>query len=306
MESFKRYFAEFFGTLVLVLFACGTAVVLGCDKNQADGAYFLTALAFGLTLCALVYVIGPVSGCHVNPAVSLALWMERKLKFWDFLGYLVAQFAGAIAGSAILSVFVGTEHLGENGLYAPQLAPNAVLSVVIEAILTCLFVLTILCVTAKAENGAICGVVIGFALTLVHIFGIHFTGTSVNPARSFGPALLVGGEALDQVWVFILGPILGAILAVAIHTLLSYEKKARAAVLSPAPAGKKVPPVKKKEVPVKKEEPAGTDAEKPLSAPEKAPETEEERQPEPAPADEEKTPASAPKKRGGKKNGKNA
>lgn len=298
MESFKRYFAEFFGTLVLVLFACGTAVVLGCGKGQADAAYFLTALAFGLTLCALVYVIGPVSGCHVNPAVSLALWMEKKIKFWDFLAYVVAQFAGAIAGSAVLSYFVGTDHLGENSLYTPIHAPDAVKSVLIEMILTCLFVLTILCVTAKAENGAVSGIVIGLSLTLVHVFGIHFTGTSVNPARSFGPALILGGEALKDVWVFILGPVLGAILAVAIHTLLTMAKKKRA-----VPAdGEKPVPVKAPEKPEsKKSEPKKASSETP-SAPEKEAEKAPEKQTPPA----QKAQKSAPKKRSGAKTEKNA
>ncbi len=220
MASFRKYFAEFIGTFVLVFFACGTASVLGCDKNKVDPAYLLTALAFGLVIVAMAYSIGNVSGCHINPAVSIAMFATGKLSFIDLIGYVAAQFAGAIAGAAALIPFKGGS-FGENSLFKG----DAILSLVIEAILTCVFVLAILGVTSKIENGAVSGLVIGLTLTLVHIFGIHFTGTSVNPARSFGPALFAGGEALSNVWVFIVAPLFGGILAALIWKIIAPEKR---------------------------------------------------------------------------------
>lgn len=221
MNAIKKYIAEFIGTLVLVLFACGTAVVTGCSVDNLP-AYLLTALAFGLVIVAMAYSIGNVSGCHINPAVSIAMLVSGKLTVKDFIGYVVAQFAGATAGAALLMLFVGKENgLGQNGLYNNDI----VLSLLIEIILTFVFVLAILGVTSKVENGAVAGVVIGLTLTLVHILGIYFTGTSVNPARSFGPALFVGGEALANVWVFIVAPLIGGILAAVVYKFLASEKK---------------------------------------------------------------------------------
>ena len=217
----KKYLAEFIGTFVLVLFACGTAVVLGCSTVSADVAYFGTALAFGLVIVAMAYSIGNVSGCHINPAVSIAMLVSGKLSVKDFIGYVVAQFLGAIAGAAVLLALVGPgTSLGANGLYDG----NVWLSLLVEVILTCVFVLAILGVTSKTENGSVAGIVIGLTLVLVHIFGIHFTGTSVNPARSFGPALLVGGEALANVWVFIVAPLVGGVLAALIWKVLDGKK----------------------------------------------------------------------------------
>lgn len=217
----KKYLAEFIGTFVLVLFACGTAVVLGCSTVSADVAYLGTALAFGLVIVAMAYSIGNVSGCHINPAVSIAMLVSGKLSVKDFIGYVVAQFLGAIAGAAVLLALVGPgTSLGANGLYDG----NVWLSLLVEVILTCVFVLAILGVTSKTENGSVAGIVIGLTLVLVHIFGIHFTGTSVNPARSFGPALLVGGEALANVWVFIVAPLVGGVLAALIWKVLDGKK----------------------------------------------------------------------------------
>ena len=222
MSTFRKYFAEFIGTFVLVFFACGTATVLGCDKGKFDVAYFLTALAFGLVIVAMAYSIGNVSGCHINPAVSIAMFVTGKLSAVDFIGYVAAQFAGAIAGAAALIPFVGKEaSFGANSLYDN----NIVLSLVIEAILTCVFVLAILGVTSKVENGSVAGIVIGLTLTLVHILGIRFTGTSVNPARSFGPALFAGGDALSNVWVFIAAPLVGGLIAALIWKIIAPEKK---------------------------------------------------------------------------------
>ncbi len=216
----KKYIAECIGTLVLVLFACGTAAVLGCG-SEPDAAYVLTALAFGLVIVAMAYSIGNVSGCHINPAVSIAMLVAGKLSKKDFVGYVVAQFVGAILGALILMAFIGKDHgLGCNGLFESSILK----SLLIEVVLTFVFVLAILGVTSRTENSHVAGLVIGLTLTLVHIFGIHFTGTSVNPARSFGPALLMGGDALKNVWVFILAPLVGGVLAALCYKFLDGKK----------------------------------------------------------------------------------
>ncbi len=221
MQSIKKYIAEFIGTFVLVLFACGTAAVVGCSAENGTG-YLLTALAFGLVIVAMAYSIGNISGCHINPAVSIAMLVSGKLSVADFIGYIIAQFAGATAGAAVLMALVGKESgLGANALYNDSIG----LSILIEIILTFVFVIAILGVTSKIENSSVAGIVIGLTLTLVHILGISFTGTSVNPARSFGPALLVGGDALSSVWVFIVAPLIGGVLAALVYKFLAAEKK---------------------------------------------------------------------------------
>ena len=220
MNSFKKYLAEFIGTFVLVFFACGTAAVVGCASDKGTG-YLLTALAFGLVIVAMAYSIGSISGCHINPAVSIAMLVNKALSFKDFIGYVVAQFAGATAGAAALMAVVGKESgLGANALYQGDI----LVSFIIEVILTFVFVIAILGVTSKAQNSSVSGIVIGLTLTLVHILGISFTGTSVNPARSFGPAIFVGGEALSSLWVFILAPLVGGVLAALVYKFLSKEK----------------------------------------------------------------------------------
>ena len=221
MNLLKKCVAEFIGTFVLVFFACGTAAVVGCSAANGTG-YLLTALAFGLVIVAMAYSIGNVSGCHINPAVSIAMLVSGKLSVKDFLGYLAAQFAGAIVGAAALMAFVGKDSgLGANALYQGNIG----LSLLIEVILSFVFVIAILGVTSKKENGAVAGIVIGLSLTLVHILGISFTGTSVNPARSFGPALFVGGEALANVWVFLVAPLVGGVLAALVYKFLAGEKE---------------------------------------------------------------------------------
>ena len=220
MQSVKKYLAEFIGTFVLVLFACGTAVATGCSPSLPnDVSYLITALAFGLVIVAMAYSIGNVSGCHINPAVSIAMLVSGKLGIVDFIGYVVAQFAGAIAGAGVLKLFAPEDSsLGSNALYNGEIG----LSILIEVILTFVFVLAILGVTSKIENSAVAGIVIGLSLTLVHLFGIAFTGTSVNPARSFGPALLSGN--LADVWVFIVGPLAGGVLAALVYKFLDGKK----------------------------------------------------------------------------------
>ena len=218
----KKYISEFVGTLVLVLVACGVAVISGANV-------IATALAFGLVIVAMAYSIGNVSGCHINPAVSLAMFITGKMDRKDFIYYVVAQVLGAIAGAALLGVLLdGFGALGANtyGL-SGQLATNVWIALLIEVILTFIFVTAILGVTSKSENSSVSGIVIGLTLTLVHLLGISFTGTSVNPARSLGPALLQGGKALSQVWVFILAPLVGGLLAALFYKYVLVEKKRR-------------------------------------------------------------------------------
>lgn len=212
-DLLRKYAAEFIGTLVLVLFACGTAVMVGASSDNGTG-YLLTALAFGLVIVAMAYSIGNVSGCHINPAVSLAMLIEGKMSLKDFIGYVAAQCLGAIAGAALLMAFVGRgSGLGANALYNGSIWR----SLWIEVILTFVFVLAVLGVTSKSSYHSIAGIVIGLSLTLVHILGISFTGTSVNPARSLGPAIFEGGTALRNVWVFLLAPLAGGALAALVH-----------------------------------------------------------------------------------------
>ncbi len=216
METFKKLFAEFIGTMVLVLIGCGTAAAVGVSGT----GYLLTALAFGLALTAMVYCVGCVSGCHINPAVSFAMLLSGRMGGGEFIGYILAQFLGGTAGAALLLPLLGDETgLGANALFDG----NVWLSVLVEIILTCIFVLVVLSVTAKEKFSRISGVSVGLTLCVVHIFGIYFTGTSVNPARSFGPALFVGGDALKDLWVFIVAPLVGAAIAAILYKILYSE-----------------------------------------------------------------------------------
>ena len=223
--SLKKYAAEFIGTFVLVLFGCGSAATAGGELG-----YLGIALAFGLSIVAMAYVIGPISGCHINPAVSLAMFMSRKLKGADFIGYVISQILGAIAASALLyaiivSAGMPTTGLGQNG-FGPGygIGITAFMAVIVEVVLTFVFIYTILGVTSNESNGNITGLVIGLTLAFVHILVIALTGTSVNPARSLGPALLLGGQALSQLWVFLIAPLVGSALAVAVYQVLNTHK----------------------------------------------------------------------------------
>ena len=221
----KKYIAEFVGTLVLVLFGTGIAVVSG-------GNLVATSLAFGLAIVAEAYVIGGISGCHVNPAVSLAMLLSKKLSTKDFAYYVLAQVLGAIAGTAILFVIlsstdIGTASLGAN--YFGEMSANNITLVgalVTEIVLTCVFIYTILGVTSDDKFSSVAGIVIGLTLTFVHLIGIPLTGTSVNPARSLAPALFLGGTALKQVWLFIVAPLLGGAGAAYLFKFLN-EKPAK-------------------------------------------------------------------------------
>lgn len=220
MCAFKKYFAEFLGTMVLVVFGCGVAIVTGADVVA-------TAIAFGLVIVAMAYSIGGISGCHINPAVSFAMLLSRKMSFKDFIGYVICQCLGAIAGAAILGAIFGFEcGFGANGLVSASSTGIAVgKSLAVEIILTAVFVFTILGVTKDGEFSRISGVVIGFTLILVHLLGIGLTGTSVNPARSLGPAIFAGGDYLKSVWVFIVGPLVGGALAACAHKFLACKKE---------------------------------------------------------------------------------
>ena len=245
MALLKKCVAECLGTFVLVLFGCGTAVALDCNGAKADAAYFMTAFAFGLVIVAMAYSIGNISGCHINPAVSIGVLCSGKMTVKEFFAYIASQFIGGIAGGAVLLALFGKESgLGTNGLYQG----NIWLSILIEVILTFVFVLAIIGVTSKIQNGSVAGIVIGLTLTLIHIFGIHFTGTSVNPARSFGPAIFAGGDAFVNVWVFIVAPLVGGVLAALVYKALagsdcaaeektSDEPKAVSAPQKPASSG---------------------------------------------------------------------
>lgn len=220
--NIKKYIAEFIGTLVLVLVGCGTACAVGCDAQNGSG-YLLTALAFGLVIVAMAYSIGNISGCHINPAVSIAMLVSKKIGLKEFGGYVAAQFLGGIAGAGLLCWFFGADSgLGANNLLWND--GDLLMALAIEILLTFIFVIAILGVTSKVENGAVAGIVIGLTLALVHILGITFTGTSVNPARSFGPALFAGGTALSNVWVFIVAPLVGGVLAALVYAFLSSDK----------------------------------------------------------------------------------
>ena len=200
----KKYIAEAIGTMLLTLIACGVAVTSGANLIS-------TSLAFGLVIVAASYSIGNISGCHINPAVSIALLVAGKMKTKDCIRYIIAQIIGAVIGSLLLGFILGGfEKLGANGLIGNT---TVWVAIVVEIILTFIFTTTILGVTDKKENGHATGIVIGLTLTLVHLFGIPFTGTSVNPARSLAPALLQGGDALCNVWIFIVAPIIGAVIA---------------------------------------------------------------------------------------------
>ena len=216
----KKYLSEFVGTFVLVLIACGVAVVTSANVVA-------TSLAFGLVIVAMAYSIGNVSGCHINPAVSLAMLITGKMSTKDFFGYIISQVLGALAGSAVLGVLLGSfSSLGANSYgMTGNLATNAWIALLVEVILTFIFVLAILGVTSKKEYSGIAGLVIGLTLVLVHLIGIAFTGTSVNPARSLAPALLQGSEALKQVWVFIIAPLVGSALASFFYKAVLKEEK---------------------------------------------------------------------------------
>ena len=228
----KKFIAEFIGTCVLVTLGCGTAMLTGCEHW---GGYIATALAFGLVIVGMAYCVGNISGCHINPAVSLAVFINGGISLKDFCGYIVSQCLGALAGAGILAAICGlggltdaTGGFGSNGLAGVNGSIFA--GLLVEVVLTFIFVLTILGVTSKKGNhGSFGGLIIGLTLVLVHLFGIGLTGTSVNPARSLGPAIVaaITGNAspIISVWVFIVGPLVGAVIAAFVYKFLETEDK---------------------------------------------------------------------------------
>jgi aquaporin Z len=224
----KKALAEFIGTLTLVLFGCGSAVLAGDHVGQLG-----IALAFGFAIVAMAYGIGPISGCHVNPAVSLAVFTAGRMPLKEMLIYWVAQFAGALVGAVILlGIAGGTGNgLGQNG-WGPGFLGGYPLeqAALFEIVATALFVIVILGATGPKAPAAFAGLAIGITLAAIHIVGIRVTGVSVNPARSFGPAVLVGGKALAQLWLFFAAPLAGAILGGALFRFRLLDPEA-----APAP-----------------------------------------------------------------------
>lgn len=221
----KKYIAECLGTFVLTFLGCGAAVSLGCaEANTA--AVVGTAIAFGLAVVAMAYTIGGVSGCHINPAITLGCLITGRISCKDSVGYICGQVVGAIIAGACLAYIYGAETgIGSNGIGA-GCNGSAVTAIIVEAILTALFVLVVLGATHKTNGatGNFAGLAIGLSLILIHLVGIHFTGTSVNPARSIGPALFAGGEALDNVWIFIVGPFIGSIIAAGLWKMVEVKE----------------------------------------------------------------------------------
>lgn len=215
-DSIKKCIAEAVGTFTLVFIGCGTAVASGCAVNSSG--YVATALAFGLVIVAMAYSVGKASGCHVNPAVTLATILDGRLSIAEAVYYFVGQAIGAIlAGAILLGIFGRDSGLGTNGLYNGSI----IASLLVEIILTAIFVYVILSVTAEEKYSNIAGIVIGLTLVLVHLMGIGLTGTSVNPIRSLGVAIFAGGDALINVWVFIVGPFIGSVISVVLYRLIN-------------------------------------------------------------------------------------
>ena len=220
----KKYIAECIGTFVLTFLGCGAAVSLSCGTDAASVVG--TAIAFGLSVVAMAYTIGGISGCHINPAITLGCLVTGRISVKDTIGYMCGQLVGAIiAGAALLYLYPGSG-LGTNGIGA-GCNGSAATAVIVEVILTALFVLVVLGATHKTngDTGKFAGLAIGLSLILIHLVGIYFTGTSVNPARSIGPAIFAGGDALNNVWIFIVGPFVGALVAAVLWKLVEPKEK---------------------------------------------------------------------------------
>jgi len=241
----RAMFAEMLGTALLVFFGAGTATLSFGFKiagMSTSAGVVATALAFGLVLLVLVYAIGPISGCHVNPAVTMGFLASRRISLRDAVGYWAAQIVGGVIGAAGLygivhssSFYNASVGLGADGYgKSSMIGANAAGAFAVEIVLTFLFVFVILAVTNRSSNAAVAGLVIGLSLALVHIIGIPIDGTSVNPARSLGPALFVGGSALSQLWVFLLAPLIGGGLSALVYGLLYPKSEAEKAGESPA------------------------------------------------------------------------
>ncbi len=228
----KKYLAEMVGTMVLVLMGCGAAVSLGCDPVGNQASVVGTALAFGLSVVAMAYTIGGISGCHINPAITLGVWLSGRMNGKEAGMYMVFQVIGGLLGAAVLYALTQAAGLTGTGANDLQAVNEAGVQVTVfggllaETVFTCIFVLVVLGATSKT-NGAtnnFAGLAIGLALVLVHLACIRYTGTSVNPARSVGPALFQGGTALANLWIFIVGPFVGAALAALVWKIVEPAK----------------------------------------------------------------------------------
>lgn len=220
----RKYIAEFIGTFVLVLVGCGTAVAVGCNGASPDAAYFMTAAAFGLSVVAMAYSVGNVSGCHINPAISLAMFLDRRLDMADLIGYVAAQCLGGLAACLPIGLINGFGcGMGAN------VAGSFIQGLIVEFFLTFVFVFVVMGATDRAANASTAGLVIGLSLILVHLMGIAYTGTSVNPARSLGPAifcLFAGNPApILSLWVFIVGPLAGGAAAAIVYRVIAPKKR---------------------------------------------------------------------------------
>lgn len=229
----KKYLAEMVGTMVLVLIGCGAAVSLGCNPVADQASVVGTALAFGLSVVAMAYTIGGISGCHINPAITLGVFLSGRMNARDCGMYMLFQIIGGIMGAAVLYAVTTSAGLIGTGANDLQVVNGACVTIVplggflAETFFTCVFVLVVLGATSKT-NGAtnnFAGLAIGLSLVMVHLACIRYTGTSVNPARSIGPALFQGGTALSHLWIFIAGPLAGGALAAGIWKLIEPSKK---------------------------------------------------------------------------------
>lgn len=227
IASIKKYTAELIGTMVLVLIGCGTAVIVSSFLGM-QYSYVCIPLAFGLAVLAMVYAFGGVSGCHINPAISISMLVAGKLSVKDTFFYVIFQCIGAVIGAGILyAIFTGSPNyklssngLGANGYGSASLLHFSLAAVIVtEVVLTFIFVLVVHGSTHERAPKGFAGIAIGLTLTMVHLVGITIDGTSVNPARSLGPALFVGGTALSQLWVFWVAPIIGGIIAAIVWKL---------------------------------------------------------------------------------------
>lgn len=218
----RKYLAEMIGTMILVLVGCGSAVFAGAPQPFASVGTLGVAFAFGLSVLVMCYTIGKISGCHINPAITLGVWLSKRMSSKDAGMYMIFQVIGAILGSSILYVLAKdsgstTTLTGANGFH------NVTMAFVAETVFTFIFVLVVLGSTSKGANNKFAGIAIGLTLVMIHIVCIPITGTSVNPARSIGPALFQGGEAISQLWLFLTAPFLGGALASIVWRILDTE-----------------------------------------------------------------------------------
>ncbi len=228
-EAAKKYVSELIGTFVLVFMGCGSAVLANSLMGQNGIGLVGISFAFGLSLMAMVYAIGGISGCHINPAVSIAMLVAGKIKSRDAAAYIVMQCVGAVIGAAVLYAIasgnadysLAVNGLGQNGYESASPGGFSMISALIaEIVLTFIFLIVIFGSTSDKAPKGFAGIPIGFSLVLIHLVGIPVTGTSVNPARSLGPALVVGGTALGQLWLFWVAPIIGGLLAAVVWRTL--------------------------------------------------------------------------------------